>query len=124
MLRSAGTIAALAIPKGDESNLLSAKTSGGLKHPSVNALVGIFAGRKRAQLIRHHMQRRPRFDCEKAVVPIGVGKIDRVGQEDRFVKRNVELEHHVSRKARFGKQQIAAACAAANGKIASGDTNL
>ncbi len=45
-------------------------------------------------------------------MPVGVGEIDRVGKEGRFIERDVQLEPHASREARFGKQQIAAACPA------------
>lgn len=57
-------------------------------------------------------------------MPVGVGEIDRVAKERRFVEWNVKLKHHLSREARFGKQQIASARAAANAKIASGYPNL
>ena len=57
-------------------------------------------------------------------MPIAAGKIDRVGKEGRFVERNVDFKPHVPREACFGEQQIAAACSAANCKIALGHANL
>jgi hypothetical protein len=56
-------------------------------------------------------------------VPVGVGEIDRVDQEGRFIERNVEFKPHVKCEACFGEKQIPTACAAANGKIASADAN-
>ena len=57
-------------------------------------------------------------------MPIAADKIDRVGKEGRFVKRDVDFKPHAPREARFGEQQIAAACSAANCKIALGHANL
>src|SRR3974390_3495172 len=70
------------------------------------------------------MERRPRFCRDIATVPFRVREIDRVGEEALFIKGNVQFKPHISRKTRFGEQQIAAASPTANGKIARSGTNF
>ena len=51
-------------------------------------------------------------------VRIGTGKIDRVGEKRVFVKRKVQFERRPMGEAGLGEQQIAAAGAAADRKVA------
>ena len=57
-------------------------------------------------------------------MPVGVGEIDRVGQEGWLVEGNVEFKPHALGEAGFGEQQVAAACPAADCEIAFGDADL
>ncbi len=57
-------------------------------------------------------------------MPIRTREVDRICKEDGLVERDIEFKSHNAREASFGKNQVAAACSAADCKIARAGTNF
>src|SRR5262245_38144550 len=97
MPRTAGPVAALAVPEADEIALLGPEPECGVEHPAIVALVRILAFGRRAKLARRDMEDAARFGGEKPGAPVPVGEIDRPFEKPGLLERDVELEAGAAR---------------------------
>src|SRR5262249_23026744 len=122
--RATRAVTALPIPEAEKVEPLRAEARSRLQHPAVVAFVWILPCWRRTQFDWLAMKRSGRFRSEEAAVQAEPGKVKGLLKEGRIVEGDIKLKPRRTGKRGFREKKIAAACAAANAKVASFDGKL
>src|SRR4029453_9560935 len=92
MLRPTRPVTRLAIPQADKTNFSGSVSERLIKHPQVDAGKGIFASRRRSQIMRHYVPTQDALlDPKKLLPPILAGEVDGLFEELLFHEWQVDF---------------------------------